>query len=92
MAKSIISQVREILGSSVESVGKNKEGNIVVRRGYFYRNGDSSAAFAERMKWLLLDGKLDAVLISHKDVWKPFKGGASVANQSHFAVEFRIFD
>lgn len=90
--KSHISKVREILGSAVDSVGKTKEGTIVVRRGYFYRHGMDSGTFAENMKALLLDGKLDAVLVGCSDNWKPFNGGASVARQSHFAAEFKIYD
>lgn len=90
--KSIVGKVREILGSSVESVGKNKDGNIVVRKGYFYRNGQNSGDFAENIKWLLLDGKLDVALVGCSDNWFPFKGGAPVSKQSHFAAEFKIYE
>ena len=31
------------------SIGKNKEGNIVIRRGFFNRNGASAEAYRERV-------------------------------------------
>lgn len=77
-----IKEIRELgLG---DSVGKNKAGNIVVRRGYFYRHGMDSAKYAERVLAALGDR---AVLVDHGDVWRAFRGGASVANSSHFWVE-----
>ena len=32
-----------------DSIGKNKEGNIVIRRGFFNRNGASAEAYRERV-------------------------------------------
>lgn len=91
-AKSIVGKVREILLDSVDSVGKNKDGNIVVRRGYFYRNGQDSGTFAENIKSRLIEGNLNVALVGCSDNWKPFRGGAPVAQQSHFAAEFKIYE
>lgn len=90
MAKqvSLVSQVRNAIGHGADSVGQKKDGTIVVRRGYFYRHGMDSARFATTVAQLLSAADLPVVMTEHGDHWTAFRGGASVANSSHFWVAF----
>ena len=81
---------RVAAGSIADTVGKNKAGNIVLRRGYFYRNGMDSDKFAHRVLTALADNGIPALIVSKGDIWKPFRGGATTANSSHFFVEVTI--
>jgi len=77
-----VKQVRDAVQFSADSVGKRKDGKIVVRRGYFYRHGMDSAKFTSIISKLVPA----AVVVDSGDKWTAFNGGASVANQSHFWV------
>jgi alpha-amylase/alpha-mannosidase (GH57 family) len=64
-----------------------RNGVYTARRGFFYTNRKSSQDFADRIQNRL--GQFGTVVIvDHGEQWKPFKGGASVANQSHWWVTF----
>ena len=84
--KSLVSVIRQEV-SKVDSVGRNRAGNVVVRYGYFYRNGLEANAFAQHIEDQLIELGRDVRVVAFGDHWAPFKGGASVAKQSHFWVE-----
>jgi len=90
MAKqpTLISQVRKALESRSDGIGQKKDGTIIIRRGYFYRNGMDSARFASTVAKLLADAGLVLFMKEHGDHWASFRGGASLAASSHFWVEF----
>jgi len=77
-------EIKALLQCRFDSIGKNKAGNFVLRRGYFYRNGMDSDKFAANIMTILGDR---VTLIASGDCWKPFRGGATLANSSHFWVE-----
>lgn len=89
MAKpaTLISQVRTTLTTVCDGVGKKKDGTIVVRRGYFYRNGMDSEKFAAGVTARLAAAGIPLTVKDHGDHWTSFNGGASLANSSHFWVE-----
>jgi len=73
-----------------DSVGKNKEGNIVCRRGYFYRMGDAANNFAARISSELTKAGVKHTVVNQGDHWAAFRGGQSVKAGSHFWVELRV--
>lgn len=89
MAKpqSIRSQLATAAFGHFDSIGVKKNGNIVVRRGYFYRNGMSSAKFADTITRLIAANNIPLEVADRGDQWRAFNGGASIANSSHFWVE-----
>lgn len=89
MAKtqSLRSQLVAAASGHFDTIGVKKGGNIVVRRGYYYRNGMDSAKFADTIARLVAAKNIPLVVADHGDQWKAFSGGASVANSSHFWVE-----
>ena len=75
-----------------DQIGRNKDGNYVFRKGYFYRNGMDSDKWAQRVADQLAKAGLKATLIDSYDHWAAFRGGAGVKASSHFAAIFRIED
>lgn len=68
-----------------DQLSKSK-GIYTARWGYFYRHGRTSDECVQSV----LDGLSGVRVIDSGDVWKSFRGGASVKNQSHFFVKFQI--
>lgn len=65
----------------------SKKGDIyTARKGFFYSHGGSSEIFANRIK----DRIPNVIIIDHGEQWKPFRGGASVAQSTHWWVKFKI--
>lgn len=75
--------------TGVESASK-RNGEFTVRKGYFYRAGGSSERFEQSVSAQLDRLGIKHTIIDNGDQWAPFKGGASVANQSHYWVKFNI--
>ena len=82
-----VKQIREALNYSVDTIGKNKAGAIVVRKGFFYRNGMSSEKFTARVSELLKAAGIEFTVMRDGEHYAAFRGGASVATQSHWYVE-----
>jgi len=79
-----LKQVREkIITADSHSV---KAGVFTIRRGFFYTNGYTAEKFAQRVK----EAFPTAVILESGEIWKPFRGGASVASQSHWFVKFSV--
>lgn len=83
--KKTVKWMRENL-MSCDMVSKNRKGNFVVRRSYYYTHGFTEEKLAEMIKQRFPD----ANIIKTWNQWKAFKGGASIQNQSHFGVEFNF--
>lgn len=84
MAKTMtLKQVRETLSADSYSV---KNGVFTVRRTFFYACGGSADKFAAYVK----SAFPAATILESGEVWKPFRGGASVAQSSHWFVKFAV--
>jgi hypothetical protein len=90
---SIISKAISVLNAShgFDTVGR-KGDNVLVRKGYFYSNGSSEDKVADRAISTLAAAGIKAQVVRKGDIWKRFKGGASIAAQSHWWVELRIIE
>jgi hypothetical protein len=63
----------------------------VVRRGFFYKHGRTSADHAKSVSDQLNTAGIRHKVVDHGEVYgKPFKGGASVKHQDHWWVKFRV--
>lgn len=83
---SAITQFRNmILADSVTK--RRKDGVIVLRRGFFYRMGGTAESFADKVRKAITENGINATVIKCGEVWKPFRGGSTVANSSHWFVE-----
>ena len=79
-----VKQVRPILESYVDSIGRNRAGNIVLRKGFFYTHGRDGHTFAQAVIARLAAEGIVAQAVAVDTVWKPFRGGATVSQSSHF--------
>ena len=82
-----VKQVKEVLSHSMDQVSKLKNGNIIVRKGYFYRNGLDQYKVRDSVVKKLQDAGFTATVVDCGDHWAAFNGGATVARSSHFYVE-----
>ena len=73
-----------------DSLGKNKAGNLVARWGFFYTHGRTAEGYVTKVTALLTEAGIAFEIVDSGEVWKDFRGGASVANQSHFYVEIKL--
>lgn len=83
---------KRLLGDRLhpDSIGINKDGLLVIRWGFFYTHGRTSEQYATKVRALLDENGFAALVTDHGQVWKAFRGGASVANSSHFFVEVKV--
>ncbi len=80
-----IGHVRKV-GLRAESISKRKDGTVIIRRGFFYRNGYSAEKFSDYVRSALATAGLSATIVDQGEIWKPFRGGSTVANSSHWYV------
>ncbi len=74
-----------------DMISKDREGNYVFRKGYFYRPSKLDASdWAEMISQKMKELGIDNTVIESDDIWKPFKGGASLKAQSHYLVKIRV--
>jgi len=83
MASKKLEEIKDAVGADTIS---KKNGIITVRKSFFYTHGYTAEQFADRVKQHFPN----AQIVSLDEVWKDFRGGATVANQSHWRVDFRL--
>ena len=86
-----VKQIKELIQTNLypDSLGK-RNGNLLCRWGFFYRHGRTSDKYCDLVTMLLNANQIDHKVVDHGQIWKDFKGGASVARQSHFYVEIQL--
>ena len=84
-----VKQVKDVVLGIADTVGKTKRGTIVVRRGFFYTNGMNSQKFADGVVAALAKSGITVTLVDSGEKWAAFRGGATVAQGSHFWAEFK---
>lgn len=77
---------REIKKRICASTLSCRGGVYTARWGFFYRNGGTSEKHANIVREKLPG----ALVLDHGEVWKAFRGGASVGQSSHWWVKFTI--
>ena len=76
---------------STDGISK-RDGVFTIRRGYFYRNGNTEETFKNFVCKKLDDKNIKYTILDYGDHWAPFRGGASLARSSHFFVKVKILD
>ena len=78
-------EIEKMLGSDFDTVSK-RNGIFTIRKGYFYTYGKSEQDLVNTIELKIPFVKV----IDSGNYCAPFKGGASIANQSHWWVRFTI--
>lgn len=76
-------QIKAALETVADTVGRSK-GDIVVRRGFFYKMGQNSEKFAARVDAALEKAGVSERVVCHGTKDAAFRGGQTVAQGSHF--------
>jgi hypothetical protein len=88
--QSKLSQIRNLFKDGmlggVDMVSAKKTGEIVLRRGYFYRMNMTPKILLERVTQTLQTAGIEFTVVEIGDHWFPFRGGDSIARGSHFFV------
>lgn len=82
-----------LLGSITfaDDITNHKDGTFTLRQGYFYTNGKTEKDFEKSiLSSLKKEGYSAVAVIDSGNIWKEFKGGASVKNQSHWWVKIKF--
>jgi hypothetical protein len=79
-----VKEIRALLGSDVDSIGRTKEGAVIVRKGFFYRNGMDSYKFAKQINDKLVAANITAKVVQDGEKYAAFRGSATVAQSSHW--------
>ena len=82
----------KILNDAAPDINRSatKKGTYVFRRPFFFRSGGTAENWVATVSRALANNGLKFEVVDKGEVDKPFKGGASVANQSHWYVEMKI--
>jgi len=85
--KSFQAQVSNILAALADTVSKRRDGSIVIRRGFYYRHGADAETYKIAVCKRLNEAGMNYHLKDYGEKWTSFRGGASLASQSHWWVE-----
>lgn len=91
-AKSNASLAKSALKDHFDSVGQSKDGHIVARQGYFYSHGNDATKHAATVSAVLNKAGIKHDVVDKGDQWKPFRGGASIAQSSHFWAKVKVHE
>lgn len=76
-------QIKAALETVADTVSRSK-GDIVVRRGFFYKMGQNSEKFAAKVDAALEKAGVSERVVCHGTKDAAFRGGQTVAQGSHF--------
>ncbi len=88
--KHSISFLKEHIIADMVSRKRDGSGDVVFRLGYFYSHGNDSSKFSQNISKQLDKLDIKHTVIDHGDHWASFKGGATLANSSHFWVKINF--
>ena len=71
-------------------ISKKRNGNIVFRRGFFYRHDYDATQFANRITQQLDNLKIAYEIVDFGEHYVKFRGGALLQNQSHWYVTIKL--
>jgi len=83
--KLTVSTVREALQYYI-GVSRLKTGEIIIRKGFYYHHGYDCRQLADFVTEKLQAAGIKAVIVDRGEKWKPFRGGSTLANSSHWFV------
>ena len=76
-------QIKAAMETVADTVSRSK-GDIVVRRGFFYKMGQNSEKFAAKVDAALEKAGVSERVVCHGTKDAAFRGGQTVAQGSHF--------
>ena len=81
---------RLVGGQFSDAIGRDADGNIRFMKGYFYKMGRTAQDFADNVSMSLSLADIDHEVVNVYDQFKPFRGGDTVRQGSHFGVLIKV--
>lgn len=77
---------------NADTIGRKRDGsgNYLFRKGFYYRFGTDAQKYAKQVSFDLCEMNQDHDIVDYGEKYTAFRGGASVANQSHFWVVVKM--
>ena len=91
-AKQKMSQVSKEGMIGADSIRGKGPNTYIFRKGFYYRHGGDAKTFANRVSEELTGLGIAHKLVDCGEKWAAFKGGASLASQSHWWAVFTVSD
>jgi len=88
--KDVIKILKEEAGAG--SIGTRRNGNIMLRWGFFYRHGCDADKKKYKVECILTAHDIPFKIADSGEKWASFRGGASLANSSHWYVEIELLE
>lgn len=91
-AKQKMAQVSKEGMIGADSIRGKGPNTYIFRKGFYYRHGGDAKTFANRVSEELTGLGIAHKLVDCGEKWAAFKGGASLASQSHWWAVFTVSD
>ena len=91
MLPATIKNLRKVMSKS-GFIFKFSKGQLHVVKGYFYTNGYTPEKLVESVTKYLEENGFKVTIQDSGNIWKPFKGGATVWSGSRFYVKLTVND
>jgi hypothetical protein len=86
-----VKRALESQGVHGQTIGRNKDGTVTARRGFFYANGDAEG-HKNRITDALTKAGVKHSVVDYGRHDAPFRGGASVKQGSHFHTTVKLHE
>ena len=73
-----------------DQLSRKHNGNFIARKGFFYRHGKTDEDWKKKIIGALIVNGISFIIMDAGEVYKAFRGGAKLANQSHWYVVFNV--
>lgn len=90
-AKVTTQKLREIIGCSDQALVKSK-GVYTYRRGFYFTNGKTVRDIQAFLESKLEAAGIGYLVVASGEQWKPFRGGDTLRQGSHWWVTFQIIE
>ena len=75
---------------SADQISRDKEGNFIFRKSFYYRHGISPDSYAHSIGAQLTDAGFDYEILDKGEHYAGFRGGASIKQSSHWWVKVQL--
>lgn len=87
--KMTVSLLRSII-TGVDDATSHGDRQFTVRRGFYYKSGKTVEHFEKEIVSQLEKEGYSVTVIDSGEIEKPFKGGASTKNSSHWWIKLKV--
>ena len=85
-----LNKLKQTVRAETISKAKGEENTFIFRKGFYYTFGNTSEKFANDIVDQIIVLGYSADIIDSNEIRKPFRGGATVKNSSHFYAKIKI--